>query len=177
VIGMSLTYCNEVRVTIDGVWIGNRICWTLKKLQITTTVSLSYTLQNHCNYTTYKIFSLFPSRCSVAASINVSSLYSGFPNSSRPQLQQCSTLNCPAYNILTRTAQKTPFLCCCFQLLPCKYACLRSRYLVTAAVYLLNSRSLPSLPAKIYFMESRQVINLSITTRYFNHLYLRFVMF
>jgi hypothetical protein len=26
---MSLTYCNEIRLTIDGICIGNRICWTL----------------------------------------------------------------------------------------------------------------------------------------------------
>jgi hypothetical protein len=44
--------------------------------------------------------------------------------------------NCPAYNISARTAQKTPSLCCCVQLLPCKHACFRSRYLVTAVVYL-----------------------------------------
>jgi hypothetical protein len=49
--------------------------------------------------------------------------------------------NCAAYNISARTTQKTPFLCCCIQLLPCKHACLRSRYLLTAVVYLLISRS------------------------------------
>jgi hypothetical protein len=52
--------------------------------------------------------------------------------------------NCLAYNISARTAQKTPFFCCCFQLLPCKHACLRSRYSVTAVVFLLISQSFPS---------------------------------
>jgi hypothetical protein len=47
-----------------------------------------------------------------------------------------------AYNISARAAQKTRFLCCCFELLPCKHVCLRSRYSVTAAVRLLISPSL-----------------------------------
>jgi hypothetical protein len=40
---------------------------------------------------------------------------------------QLTLTNCPAYNILARTTQKTPFLYCCFQLLPCRHACLRRR--------------------------------------------------
>jgi hypothetical protein len=48
------------------------------------------------------------------------------------QLTHCS--NCPVCNISTRTTQKTPFLSC-FLLLPCKDACLRSRYSVTAFVF------------------------------------------
>jgi hypothetical protein len=51
--------------------------------------------------------------------------------------------NRSAYNISTRIAQKKPFLCC-FHLLPCKHACLRSPYSVTTVVYLLILRSLPS---------------------------------
>jgi hypothetical protein len=43
-------------------------------------------------------------------------------------LIHCS--NYLAYNISARTAYKTSFLCCCFQLLLCKHASLRSRYLV-----------------------------------------------
>jgi hypothetical protein len=50
-------------------------------------------------------------------------------------------INCPAYNILAQTSQKTPFLCCSLQLLPCKHACLRSCYSVMAVVYLLILRS------------------------------------
>jgi hypothetical protein len=45
-----------------------------------------------------------------------------------------SSIQCPAYNISARTAQKTPFLCRCFQLLPYEHACLRSRYSVTDVV-------------------------------------------
>jgi hypothetical protein len=40
-------------------------------------------------------------------------------------LQLLTLTNCPAYNISAWTTQKTPLLCCCFQLLPCKHACLR----------------------------------------------------
>jgi hypothetical protein len=57
-------------------------------------------------------------------------------------LTDCS--NCLAYNISAQTAQKMPFFCCCFQLLPCRHACLRSRYSVTAVVFLFISRSFPS---------------------------------
>jgi hypothetical protein len=31
-----------------------------------------------------------------------------------------SSTSCPSYNVLERTAQKTPSLCCCFHLLPYK---------------------------------------------------------
>jgi hypothetical protein len=45
--------------------------------------------------------------------------------------------NCLAYNISAWITQKIPFLCCCLQLFPCKHACLRSCYSVTAVVYFL----------------------------------------
>jgi hypothetical protein len=57
------------------------------------------------------------------------------------QLSSLTPLHCPVYNISARTAQKTPFLCCCIQLLPWKHACLLSRYLVIAVVDLLIWRS------------------------------------
>jgi hypothetical protein len=50
----------------------------------------------------------------------------------------------PAYNILTWTALKTLFLIVVVQLLQWKHACLWSCYLVTAVVYLLISRLMPS---------------------------------
>jgi hypothetical protein len=59
-----------------------------------------------------------------------------------PQLTHCS--NCPAYNISTLTAQKSPFLIAVVQSLRCKHICLRSRYSLTAVVYFLVSRSLPN---------------------------------
>jgi hypothetical protein len=37
--------------------------------------------------------------------------------------------HCPACNISARTAHKTPFLCCCFQFLPYKHACLQYQLL------------------------------------------------
>jgi hypothetical protein len=52
--------------------------------------------------------------------------------------------SCPTYDISTQTAQKTPFLYCCLQLLPCKHACLKSRYSVVAFLFLLILQSLPS---------------------------------
>jgi hypothetical protein len=55
-----------------------------------------------------------------------------------PQITPCS--NCPAYNVSAWIAQKTPFFCCCFHLLPCKHVCFRSRFSVTAVVFLLISR-------------------------------------
>jgi hypothetical protein len=60
------------------------------------------------------------------------------------QLNWLHFTNYPAYNILAWIAQKTSVFCCCIQLLPWKHACLQSCYLVTAVVYLLISRSLPS---------------------------------
>jgi hypothetical protein len=51
---------------------------------------------------------------------------------------------CIVYNTSTRAAQETVFLCCCFQLSPCKYYSLRNCYSVTAFVWLLLSLSLPS---------------------------------
>jgi hypothetical protein len=65
-------------------------------------------------------------------------------------LIDCS--NCPPCIILARITQKTPFLCFCFQLLPCKHACMRCRYSVTTAVFLLISRSLSSNGCTCYNM-------------------------
>jgi hypothetical protein len=75
-------------------------------------------------------------RCLVAASNGGRSPSSGFPNYRRPHppvshsnslqrvnlnsslthsLTNSTDSNCPAYNILARTSQKTPFLCCCLR--------------------------------------------------------------
>jgi uncharacterized protein Usg len=54
------------------------------------------------------------------------------------------TLNHLAYDISVWTAQKTLFLCCCFQLLLCRHAYFQSCYSVTAVVCLLILWSLPS---------------------------------
>jgi hypothetical protein len=69
-------------VTRDEVSIGNWIYWTL---QITTTVSLSYS-KDHCNYSIHKVFSMFSDCCLVSASNIGRSPSSGFPNCPRPQL-------------------------------------------------------------------------------------------
>jgi hypothetical protein len=52
--------------------------------------------------------------------------------------------NCPGYKISVRTAQKTEFLNVVAQLLRWEHICLRSCYSVTALLYILHSRSLPS---------------------------------
>jgi hypothetical protein len=56
-------------------------------LNVTTNnYSLSYTLHSHCKLSRHKIFSVFPRRCSVAASNGRCSPSSGFPNCPLPQL-------------------------------------------------------------------------------------------
>jgi hypothetical protein len=52
----------------------------------------------------------------------------------RGALSDERTSNCYAYKISALIAHKRSLLCCCFQLLPCRHACLRSRCLVTAVV-------------------------------------------
>jgi hypothetical protein len=102
---------------------------------------LSCTLQRSLSYCTYKVFSVCyvsTSRCVVSDLLPCSCSYRLATVS---QLTHCS--NCPTYNISARNAQKTPFLCFCLQL-SCKHACLRSRYSVTAVLFLLISLSLSS---------------------------------
>jgi hypothetical protein len=55
-----------------------------------------------------------------------------------------SVLECSTHLGL-QTGQKTPFLCCCFQLLPCKQAYLGGSYAVKVVVFLLILRSLLSI--------------------------------
>jgi hypothetical protein len=58
----------------------------------------------------------------------------GYDRGIRTRLHCRLSTNCSAYNVPAHTAQKTPCLCCCFKLLPCKRAYLQSRYSVTAVV-------------------------------------------
>jgi hypothetical protein len=87
------------------------------------------------------------SRCLATDLNNVLCFRAHYLTGSRvPQVIQCSNYRLPtnssAYNIFARTARRTRFLCCCFQLLLCKHACVGNRYLVMAVVLLLT---LPSL--------------------------------
>jgi hypothetical protein len=80
-----------LNVTRGEVWIGNWILHLHSCLQITTTVSLSYTLKGHCNYSTHKVCSLFTNRCLVAACSGGRSPSCRFPNC--PQLLTSHSYN------------------------------------------------------------------------------------
>jgi hypothetical protein len=74
---------------IDGGWIGNQIYWSLKE-HVTTNNYDSLTelhSEDHCNYSTQKVFPGFTSRCLVAAFTGGRSPSSGFPNSPWPRLR------------------------------------------------------------------------------------------
>jgi hypothetical protein len=69
-------------VTIDRVWIGNQIYWTLTLVTTNNYDSLAeWHSKDHYNYSTHEVFSAFSSRCFVAASNGGRSTSSGFPNS------------------------------------------------------------------------------------------------
>jgi hypothetical protein len=131
----AILYCHVCEwVTIDGLWIDDRIYWALWY-----SARLHFTF--HC-YTHTSIHNyVCTSRYSVAASNSWRSPSSGFPNYPRPQLlashsnsSQRLTLssslshwltdyathqptqlptNCPAYNISARITQKTLSLLLC----------------------------------------------------------------
>jgi hypothetical protein len=74
-------------VTINEVWIGNRIYWTLTLATANNYDSHWVThFKGHCNYSTHTVFSVFISRYLVAVFIDGSSPSSGFPNCPRPHL-------------------------------------------------------------------------------------------
>jgi hypothetical protein len=73
-------------VTIYGFWIGNQIYWTLKQLLTTSNYNSFTHSQDHCNYSTHKVFSVFTNCCLVVASNSRCSPYSGFPNCPWSQL-------------------------------------------------------------------------------------------
>jgi hypothetical protein len=136
--------------------------------------TLHFTITHTHTHTHTNVHShVFTSRCSVAAYKGGRFPSTGLPNSLRPQVpasnSNSSRLNLSGsltysvtheptnsiqlaqlhyhdyvYNISARTAQETPLLCCCIQLLPWKYACLQSRYLLMAVVLFLISRPFPS---------------------------------
>jgi hypothetical protein len=109
-------------VTIDGFCIGNHIYCTLTDpwLQVIITVSLIHALYSLLEHTVFSACCVFTCLL-VTASNGGSPPSSGFRNCPRPQLQQLSanlpqltdSIDCLAYNISARTAQKTPFLHCC----------------------------------------------------------------
>jgi hypothetical protein len=115
--------------TIDRFWIDDQIYWTLwysAWLHFKTHYYTHTHMHAHCNVHSH----IFTSLCSVAASNSRHSPSSGFLN--YPQLQLPVTPNwltlnnCSAYNSSAWTTQKTAFLCCSFQLLPCRHACLQN---------------------------------------------------
>jgi hypothetical protein len=60
--------------------------------------------------------------------------YSCWSSPAQSYLPRSHCSNCLPNIISALIAYKTPFLCCCFQLLSCSHACLRSRYSVTPVV-------------------------------------------
>jgi hypothetical protein len=66
-------YVNTVTclsVTIDGVWIGNRIYCILRERNYKQLRQSRWAVQSegHCNYSTHEVFSVFTNRCLVAVS-------------------------------------------------------------------------------------------------------------
>jgi hypothetical protein len=73
-------------VTGDGVWIGNRIYWTLTGRNYKYLLQSQWVTQKFAITTAQKTFSVLTSRSLVEASNGGHSPSSGFPNSPRPQL-------------------------------------------------------------------------------------------
>jgi hypothetical protein len=151
----AVVLSHDLSVTIDGVLIGNQICHTLTLVTTNNWQSDWVThLKDYCNYSTYKVFSIFTSHCLVAPSSSGRSTSSEFPNCPRPQLPashfsqlQLSTellvLIVQPQHRPHRTAQKHVFYYCMFShcwgnnvftdLFPsnscCTVTCLHSCYL------------------------------------------------
>jgi hypothetical protein len=143
-------------VTIDGVWIGTRIYWTLWY-----SAWVHFTIHYYAHTHTTAQSHIFTSRCSAEVSNGWHSPSSGFPNYPRSQLPASHgsssrlSLSSSLTDWLTDSAtpptnltqlislfitsrygpHRKHFLCCCFQLLPCRNACLHSRYWVTAVEF------------------------------------------
>jgi hypothetical protein len=107
-------------VTRDRVWIGNRIYWTLT---LVTTNHYGCLTELHTQKitvtTAHKVFSVFTSRCLVAAYKGERSSSSGFPNSLRPQLPasrfsqlQLSTDSTRSQSYLTTRGQSASLSWC-----------------------------------------------------------------
>jgi hypothetical protein len=126
-------------VIIDGVWIGIGFIGHLQNVTTRTTNYYSFTELHtskiilttaHIKSFQFAVSSPVITWCRIPTMS--SALCSCFYwRGTVSQLTHCS--NCPAYNILARTAQKTPFLCCCFQLLPANMLVLDFIYLAVVA--------------------------------------------
>jgi hypothetical protein len=107
----NITYCDIYGLTVDGVWFGNCIYWTLTGRNYNSAIRNSHALQQLVR-TLLSLLGFHQSlprewsqqcpqlpcsRCYRLATV--------------PQLTHCS--NCSAYNISARTTLKIPFLCCC----------------------------------------------------------------
>jgi hypothetical protein len=133
---------SHVRVIIDGVWM---VVGFIEHLQIVTTSKYSAIANLHTvQLTTARtkssqsaVFSAVVAWWHIST-MSSASILTFEPAGDFPKLTDFS--NCPVYYSSALTAKKTPFLCCCFQLLLCK----QSRYSVTAVIFLLISWSLPS---------------------------------
>jgi hypothetical protein len=104
-----------LNVTKDEVWIGNWIYWTLTLATTNNYDSLTelHTPNDHCNYSTQNIFSVFTSRCLLAASKVDVPLPLGSLSYQLLTCHNCSSqltqpwAYSPRYIAPPRTAQKT----------------------------------------------------------------------
>jgi hypothetical protein len=116
-ISHKLTYCLDliIRVIIDGVWIGNWMCWTLTTrnykwgLCCYTVLHTSQIAIKHTRYS--QSLTVFTSRCLVADFKGGRSRTYGFPNCSRPQLPPSNSNSSQRLNP-SSPLTPTPNLCC-----------------------------------------------------------------
>jgi hypothetical protein len=121
-------------VTTGGVWIGNRIYWSLTFVTINNYASRTeLSTPNITNYSRHKVFSVFTIRCLVAVSNGDRSPSSGFPNCLQTQ-PAASNWNTHRYITPAGTAQKTSLLLLHVLSLPGEKTCTLSCSLATAVV-------------------------------------------
>jgi hypothetical protein len=82
-----------VWLTIDGVWVGNWIYWTLTDISYYSAIANSHTLQFITARTKSSQSAVFISHCTVTVYNSGHSHYSGFPNYPHAKCQQLPASN------------------------------------------------------------------------------------
>jgi hypothetical protein len=126
-----------ILVTICGIWIGDWIYWPLtgrnyKQLRQFHWVTHS---KDHCNHSLLCLHQLLPGddsqQCplfSCSRSYRLATVSQRTPCSSCRRSTDWLSLTVLLITSRHGLHKKTPFLCCCFQLLPCTHACFWRRY-------------------------------------------------